>query len=254
MVVWFISFYSFLIFLKANTIFTFTLKLDSNLLSFPESTSAAWNVRIVPPHVIPKPSSSTVLGERARTKTMNIPLTELAGTQVLTLCWFSSEDLWSLMACCGVGTQILFFPRAYMWILLHNSPIFPCPGGCQLGFSLTSLFLLHKVLPVVFSDSLLQCTWSVQTHTLSESKGRRLPPPPAHDRPHPHHSRLPPLLPLTEELSRQPNTMVWEPTVLPSKMFQVSDPLPSLSLLLTWTWVVGRWKEYWSHCNQFCSG
>lgn len=47
--------------------------------------------------------------------------------------------------------------------------------------------------------------------------------------PHPHHSKLSPLLSLAEELSWRPNTMVWGPTVLPSKMFQVSDSLLSLS-------------------------
>lgn len=68
-------------FLRNEYNFTFTLKLDSNLLSLPESTLAAWSLRILSPHVIPKPSSSTVLGEGARTKTMNIPLLNWLGLE-----------------------------------------------------------------------------------------------------------------------------------------------------------------------------
>ena len=154
------------------------------------------------------------------------------GSSPLILCWFSSEDLWSLMACWGVGTQILFFPRAHAYVdSSAEQPYFPlCTGGCQLGFSLTTLFLFHKALPIVCSDSLFQCTWTVQTHAFSESNGRSPPPPP-------------PLLSLAEELSWWPNTMVWGPTVLPSKMFRVSSSFPFSSLLLTWTWGCGKVKR-----------
>lgn len=158
------------------------------------------------------------------------------------------------MACWRVGTQILFFPRAYMLILLHNSPIFfLCPRRCQLGFSLTTLFLLHKVLPIVFSDSLLQCTWPVQTHTLSESNGIRLPPP------------LPPSPPLQAvspsfsgrraKLTTKYNGVRTHCASLKDVSGLWLSSFPFSSLLLTWTWGVGRRKgEYSSGYDQFCSG
>ena len=104
-------------FLRSEYNFTFTLKLDSNLLSLPESTSAAWSLRILSPLVIPKPSSSTVLGKGARTKTMNIPLLNWLGLESW-LCadsvaktyshWWLAEG-WAPKYCFSQGHICWFF-------------------------------------------------------------------------------------------------------------------------------------------------
>lgn len=216
--VWSITFWSLPIFKKLIQF----LRLPSNLtqISFPYlSRAAVWSGKILSSHATSKHNYSSGLGEGARRENnMNIPSLNCPGLQSsVPLCWFSSEHLLVTDGLLTGGHPNAVFPQGHIcgffWALFSLSwrvpawilPYLSNSGSprCSPVFSDSYFSVLDPCKLISFLSQTAEGRWSTNPSS--------------------------PPLSLAEQICRWPNTMAWGPTVLPSKMFRVSDSLPSLS-------------------------